>query len=180
MIRHGTEADFDEILSIINDAAIAYRGVIPADRWREPYMTKDELQSQIEAGVRFSVHVVDDGITGVMGVQAKEDVALIRHAYVRSSHQGKGIGSLLLRRLTEGATRPILVGTWSAATWAIRFYESHGFHLVTDERKNELLRKYWTVPDRQVESSVVLSMPGDDPTTRSIGAGPAVPQFDHD
>jgi N-acetylglutamate synthase-like GNAT family acetyltransferase len=156
MIRKGTEEDFEHILTIINDAAIAYKGVIPSDRWHEPYMTKEEFQTQIEEGVRFSCYVDNDEIIGVMGVQDKEDVELIRHAYVRTKQRKKGVGSLLLRALAEDAKKPILIGTWKAAAWAIRFYEKHGFRLVGEEEKNRLLKKYWTIPDRQVETSVVL------------------------
>ncbi|MGH9850214.1 MAG: GNAT family N-acetyltransferase [Blastocatellia bacterium] len=156
MIREGTDEDFEEIFNIINDAAMAYKGVIPPDRWHEPYMTKAELQAQIEDGVRFSCYVDDDEIIGVMGIQDKTDVALIRHAYVRTKQRKKGIGTLLLQELIKDAKKPILIGTWKAADWAIRFYEKHGFRLVEEEEKNRLLKKYWAIPDRQVETSVVL------------------------
>lgn len=156
MIRKGTAEDFEEIFNIINDAAIAYKGVIPPDRWREPYMTKAELQAQIEDGVRFSCYVDNDEIVGVMGIQDKAEVELIRHAYVRTKQRKKGIGSLLLRELIKDAKKPILIGTWQAADWAIRFYEKHGFRLVDEEEKNRLLKKYWAIPARQVETSVVL------------------------
>jgi N-acetylglutamate synthase-like GNAT family acetyltransferase len=156
MIRKGTEVDFDEIFTIINEAAIAYKGVIPADRWHEPYMSKDELRAQIEAGVRFSCYVDDGEVIGVMGIQDKADVELIRHAYVRTKERNKGIGSLLLQELIKEANKPILIGTWKAAAWATRFYEKHGFRLVEEEEKNHLLKKYWAIPDRQVETSVVL------------------------
>ena len=156
MIRKGTDEDFEEIFTIINDAAIAYKGVIPPDRWHDPYMTREELQAEIADGVRFSCYVDDDEILGVMGVQDRADVQLIRHAYVKTERRNKGIGTLLLRELIKDATRPILIGTWQAADWAIRFYERHGFRLVDDEEKNHLLKKYWSIPDRQVETSVVL------------------------
>ena len=156
MIRKGTDEDFEAIFEIINDAAIAYKGVIPPDQWHEPYMTKEELKAQIEDGVSFSCYVDDDGIIGVMGVQDKPDVKLIRHAYVRTGRRNKGVGTLLLRELIKGSTKPILIGTWEAAGWAISFYEKHGFRLVDEEEKNRLLKKYWAIPDRQVESSVVL------------------------
>ncbi|PYP88272.1 MAG: GNAT family N-acetyltransferase [Blastocatellia bacterium AA13] len=156
MIREGTDKDFEEIFTIINDAAIAYKGVIPPDRWHEPYMTKEELQIEIEDGVRFSCYVDDDEIVGVMGIQDKVDVELIRHAYVRTKQRNKGIGTLLLQELIRDTTRPILIGTWKAADWAIRFYEKHGFRVVDEEEKNRLLKKYWNIPDRQVETSVVL------------------------
>jgi N-acetylglutamate synthase-like GNAT family acetyltransferase len=156
MIRRGSEEDFDEIYSIINDAAIAYKGVIPADRWHEPYMTKDELRVQLEDGVRFLCYVDNDEILGVMGIQDRGEVNLIRHAYVRTQRRKSGIGSLLLLELISSSTKPILIGTWKAAHWAIRFYEKHDFSLVNDQEKDMLLKKYWVIPDRQVETSVVL------------------------
>ena len=149
MIRKGTDQDFEEIFNIINDAAMAYKGVIPPDRWHEPYMTKEELQTQIEDGVRFSCYVDNHEIIGVMGIQDKTDVELIRHAYVRTKQRNKGIGTLLLRELIRDSTKPILIGTWKAADWAISFYEEHGFRLVDEEEKNRLLKKYWAIPDRQ-------------------------------
>jgi N-acetylglutamate synthase-like GNAT family acetyltransferase len=157
MIRMTTDEDFEEIFNIINDAAIAYKGVIPPDRWHEPYMTREELQSQIEDGVLFSCYVDDDEIVGVMGIQDKSDVALIRHAYVRTKQRKKGIGTLLLQELIKDIRKPVLIGTWKAADWAIRFYEKHGFRLVEDEEKDRLLKKYWAIPDRQIETSVVLA-----------------------
>jgi N-acetylglutamate synthase-like GNAT family acetyltransferase len=156
MIRNSTAEDFEEIFNIINDAAIAYKGVIPPDRWHEPYMTKEELRAQIEDGVRFSCYVDDDEIIGVMGIQDKADVALIRHAYVRTKQRKRGVGSLLLQELIKDAKKPILIGTWKAADWAIHFYKKHGFSPVEEEEKNRLLKKYWAIPDRQVETSVVL------------------------
>ena len=156
MIRKGTDEDFDEIFNIINDAAIAYKEVIPPDRWHEPYMLKEELKAQIEEGVRFSCYVDNNEIIGVMGIQDKTDVELIRHAYVRTKQRKKGIGTLLLRELIRDSTKPILIGTWKAAAWAISFYEKNGFCLVDEEEKNRLLKKYWAIPDRQVETSVVL------------------------
>ena len=156
MIRKGTDEDFEEIFNIINDAAMAYKGVIPPDRWHEPYMTKAELQTQIEDGVKFSCYVDNNEIIGVMGIQDKTDVELIRHAYVRTKQRNKGIGTLLLRELIKDSTKPVLIGTWKAADWAISFYERHGFCLVDEEEKNHLLKKYWAIPDRQVEVSVVL------------------------
>ena len=157
MIRKGNEEDFEEIFNIINDAAIAYKGVIPSDQWHDPYMSKEELHKQIEDGVRFSCYVDDDELIGVMGIQDKSDVELIRHAYVRTRQRNKGIGTLLLHELIKDAKKPILIGTWKAAPWAIRFYEKNGFRLVGEEEKNRLLKKYWTISDRQVEASVVLT-----------------------
>jgi N-acetylglutamate synthase-like GNAT family acetyltransferase len=156
MIRKCADEDFEEIFNIINDAAIAYKGVIPAARWHKQYMTKEELKAQISDGVRFSCYVDNNEIIGVMGIQDKTDVELIRHAYVRTKQRNKGIGTLLLRELIKDSTKPILIGTWKAATWAISFYEKHGFCLVDEEEKNRLLKKYWAIPDRQVETSVVL------------------------
>ena len=157
MIRKGTDEDFEEIFTIINDAAIAYKGVIPQDCWHEPYMTREELKEQIEDGVRFSCYVEDDEVIGVMGIQDRTDVDLIRHAYVRTQRRNKGVGSLLLRELIREAKKPILIGTWKAAEWAIRFYEKHGFSVVDEEEKDRLIRRYWAIPERQIETSVVLA-----------------------
>jgi N-acetylglutamate synthase-like GNAT family acetyltransferase len=156
MIRKSTDEDFEEIFNIINDAAMAYKGVIPPDQWHEPYMTREVLKAQIEDGVDFSCYVDGDEIIGVMGIQDKGDVALIRHAYVRTKRRNSGIGTLLLRELIEGSTKPILIATWKAASWAISFYEKHSSSLVDEEEKDRLLKKYWAIPDRQVETSVVL------------------------
>ena len=157
MITKSEHKDFDAIYEIINDAASAYRGVIPADRWHEPYMTKEELAKQIEEGVQFWKYSEDDKIFGVMGIQFKRDVTLIRHAYVRTLERKKGIGSKLLQQLCSAETKPILIGTWADAKWAIKFYQKHGFRLLPEEEKNKLLRKYWSIPIRQIESSVVLA-----------------------
>ncbi len=157
MIRPCVGSDFDDIYRIINSAAIAYKGVIPADRWHEPYMSKQHIQEEIDAKVKFHGWVDMDGaIKGVMGIQDVRDVTLIRHAYVLPSFQHEGIGSALLDHLLRIAGHPVLVGTWKAATWAVAFYEAHGFRLVNDCTKNELLKTYWSIPDRQVETSVVL------------------------
>jgi GNAT superfamily N-acetyltransferase len=136
MIRKGTDEEFEDIFNIINDAATAYKGVIPPDRWHEPYMTREELKAQVEDGVRFSCYVANNEIIGVMGIQYRADVELIRHAYVRTKQRNKGIGTLLLRELIKDSTKPILFGTWKAAHWAISFYEKHGFRLVKEEEKN--------------------------------------------
>jgi N-acetylglutamate synthase-like GNAT family acetyltransferase len=141
---------------VINDAAAAYRGVIPADRWHEPYMPREELLSEMRAGVKFFCIRRDGRVVGVMGLQHVADVALIRHAYTVSSQQHGGVGTLLLEHLKRQADRPLLVGTWKAATWAVRFYERRGFRLVSDEEKERLLRRYWNIPERQVAESVVL------------------------
>jgi len=157
MIRKCLENDFDAIYEIINDAAQAYKRVIPADRWHEPYMPQDQLQQEIDAGVNFWGLVENDRLTGVMGIQDKGDVTLIRHAYIRTALRNRGVGSQLLRQLEAMTSKPILVGTWAAATWAISFYEKNGYSLVSADEKNRLLKKYWNIPDRQVETSVVLA-----------------------
>ncbi|MFH0748974.1 MAG: GNAT family N-acetyltransferase [Candidatus Bathyarchaeota archaeon] len=157
MIRKLSLSDFDTILKVINDAAQAYKGVIPKDREKEPYMGADELIDEIESSVVFYGWVEEDKIVGVMGVQAVKDTTLIRHSYVLTKHQRKRIGRKLLEHLISLAnTTEVLVGTWEAATWAIRFYEEHGFKLVSSEEKDRLLRKYWDIPERQIETSVVL------------------------
>jgi len=156
MIRRCGDGDFEAIYGVINDAAIAYKGIIPGDRWHDPYMPREELREQIADGVQFSAYVDGDEIIGVMGIQDKTEVALIRHAYVRTQRRNKGIGTLLLKELIKDTTQPILIGTWKAADWAIRFYEKNGFRLVEEDEKNRLLRKYWKIPERQVETSVVL------------------------
>ena len=157
MIWRCGEEDFDEIWSIINDGAQAYRGVIPPDRWVEPYMSHEKLRDEIEDGVTFWAYDDNDDLVGVMGIQEVDDVTLIRHAYVRTQLQGRGIGAELLAYLLRLAASPVLVGTWAEAAWAIRFYEKYGFELVGSEEKNRLLRQYWKIPERQVETSVVLA-----------------------
>ena len=141
----------------MNAAAEAYRGVIPGDRWHEPYMSAHELDAEIAAGVVFWGYEADGALAGVMGIQPVRDVDLIRHAYVSPGVQRRGIGGVLLEHLMESAERPVLVGTWAAAEWAVRFYERHGFQQVTRERTAELLRRYWAIPERQIETSVVLA-----------------------
>ena len=160
MIRRCTETDFEAILAVINDAARAYDGVIPADRYHEPYMPAEELRGEIEAGVEFWAWEEDGAVLGIMGVQGVKDVALIRHAYVRNADQGRGIGGRLLEGLRGQTARPLLVGTWADAVWAIRFYEKHGFELTPAEEKAALLHRYWSVPKRQIETSVVLAERG--------------------
>jgi N-acetylglutamate synthase-like GNAT family acetyltransferase len=156
MVRPATQADFQRIYEIINDAAQAYKGIIPADRWHEPYMPQSELEEQIADGVRFNCYLEDNEIVGVMGIQDKGEVNLIRHAYVTTKRRGGGIGGILLRELVESSPKPILIGTWKAADWAIRFYEKHGFTQVSEEEKNRLLKTFWNIPERQIETSVVL------------------------
>jgi N-acetylglutamate synthase-like GNAT family acetyltransferase len=157
MIRKCTEADFETIYEIINDSAEAYRGVIPADRWHEPYMSREQLKQEIDAGVSFWGFEEDGILTGVMGIQNKGDVTLMRHAYVKSRMRNRGIGSRLLKFLESKTEKPILIGTWADATWAVAFYQKHGCRLVSTVEKNRLLRKYWHIPERQIETSVVLA-----------------------
>jgi GNAT superfamily N-acetyltransferase len=147
------------IAAIVNAAAEAYRDVIPADRWHDPYMDAGELDLEIAAGVVLWGYDADGGLVGVMGIQPMGEVDLIRHAYVLPASQRAGVGSALLRHLRGLTGRPMLVGTWAAADWAIRFYRRHGFELVSPERKTALLRTYWSIPDRQIETSVVLANP---------------------
>jgi len=157
MIRECTEADIAGIDAIINDAARAYRGHVPDDCLHDPYMSRCELLHEIESGVRFSGWDDNGVLLGVMGLQDVQDVSLIRHAYVRTSAQGQGIGGKLLDHLIAEATRPLLVGTWAAATWAIRLYERHGFTLASEQEKDCLLAKYWKISERQRETSIVLT-----------------------
>jgi GNAT superfamily N-acetyltransferase len=158
-IRPCRDDDRAAILAIVNAAAEAYRGVIPADRWREPYMPPHELDGELAAGVAFWGYEADGPLVGIMGIQRVGDVDLIRHAYVSPGSQRRGVGGRLLDHLARSTSRRMLVGTWAAAEWAVRFYRRHGFELVTPEQKTELLRRYWTIPDRQIETSVVLANP---------------------
>jgi GNAT superfamily N-acetyltransferase len=156
MIRRCDAGDFDALFAVINDGAEAYRGKIPADCWNEPYMPAAELEAELAAGVVFWAYVQDQEIVAVMGLQDVADVTLVRHAYTRTAHQHRGLGSALLDHLRAQTPRPILIGTWKAATWAVRFYERHGFRLVSDAEKRVLLQRYWTVGERQIQESVVL------------------------
>lgn len=161
MIRACTEDDFAAILAVINDGARAYKGAIPADRWHEPYMGADELAGEIAAGIAFSGFwsrdTPEESLAGVMGIQPVRDVTLIRHAYVRTADQRRGIGGRLLVALGAATDRPLLIGTWAAATWAVGFYQRHGFRLIEGAEKDRLLQTYWSIPARQVETSVVLA-----------------------
>ena len=157
MIRPCGTRDFELIYDIINDGAHAYKGVIPKDRWREPYMSKNELQNEIDEGVAFWGYEENGSLVGVMGLQQVQDVTLIRHAYVRTSGQRRGMGAHLLSHLRELTRRPVLIGTWADAVMAIRFYEKHGFRIVRAHQKDHLLRRYWTIAERQIETSVVLA-----------------------
>src|ERR1022692_2435580 len=156
MIRHCTDSDVPEIFAIVNNAARAYQGVIPSDRWHEPYMPLAELKEEIAAGVKFWGYDDAGRLVGVMGIQPVKDVTLIRHAYVRTEMRSRGIGGKLLAHLQGQADGKILVGTWKAADWAVKFYRKHGFQLVSEEEKNRLLKTYWNIPERQIETSVVL------------------------
>jgi GNAT superfamily N-acetyltransferase len=157
MIVKCTPRDLEKIYEVINDAAIAYKGIIPSDRWHEPYMSAAELKRQIDEGVQFWAYIENDELAGVMGIQFKGDVTLIRHAYVRSNYRNKGIGGKLLAQLSSMSTTPVLIGTWADAKWAIDFYLKHGFRVLPRWEVNELLHKYWIIPERQIETSVVLA-----------------------
>jgi N-acetylglutamate synthase-like GNAT family acetyltransferase len=157
MIRRCDDQDFDLIWAIINDGAQAYRGNIPDDRWTEPYMSREKLQHEIDDGVVFWGYEDAGNLLGVMGLQQVRDVTLIRHAYVRTSSQKRGIGAHLLSHLRLVAKDPVLIGTWADALWAIRFYERHGFQIVSPKEKDRLLKQYWNIPERQIETSVVLA-----------------------
>ena len=163
-IRPCRNDERDAILAIVNTAAEAYRGVIPADRWHEPYMDSRDLDGEIAAGVVFWGYEADARLIGIIGVQALRDVDLIRHAYVLPCNQRRGVGCALLRHLRDLSAQRMLVGTWAAADWAIRFYQRNGFELVSPEAKTALLEAYWTIPDRQIETSVVLADPPLDET----------------
>ncbi len=159
MILESQKSDFNIIYEIINDASSAYKGNIPEDCWKEPYMTQEELHEQIADGVEFWCYHCEGTIVGVMGIQQKSDVTLIRHAYVKTIVRNKGVGGKLLRHLSTLTDKPILIGTWEDASWAIGFYIKNGFIQMTDIEKEQLLRKYWNIPLRQIESSVVLVSP---------------------
>ena len=157
LIRKFRDADLSAMLAIVNDAAQAYRGVIPADPWRDPYMPRDELAREIADGIIFWVAEEAGHLLGMMGIQDKGEVTLIRHAYVAPAMQKKGVGTRLLRHLEGLTSKPVLIGTWADASWAIEFYRRNGFAVVPDRDKDALLRKYWSVPARQRETSVVLA-----------------------
>lgn len=159
MIRRCDDRDFELIWTIINDGAQAYKGTIPADRWTEPYMSREKLQHEMDKGVVFWGYEKAGALAGVMGIQKVQDVTLVRHAYVRTGSQKQGIGGHLLFHLRTLTSGPILIGTWAAAVWAIRFYERHGFQMVSQHEKDRLLKRYWTIPERQIDTSVVLADP---------------------
>ena len=157
MIRKCNESDIDVIYEIINDAAQAYKGIIPEDRWHDPYMSLTELRQEILDGIIFWGLVDNHELVGVMGMQDKNEVVLIRHAYTRTARRNEGIGSRLLRHLESTTDKTILIGTWADATWAIAFYQRNNYHLLPVQEKEQLLRKYWTISERQIETSVVLA-----------------------
>jgi len=169
-IRRCREDEFEQILAIINQAALAYRGKIPDAQWHEPYMPASELAREIAAGVHFWGYEEDDLLVGVMGIQSVRDVDLIRHAYVLTDHQGQGIGGRLLEFHRSRTSRPMLIGTWSAAAWAIAFYQRHGFALLPPDETRRLLRTYWTISEGQADVSVVLA-----PETGNPGADRSAP-----
>src|SRR5258706_8995008 len=156
-IRPCLAADLPSMFAIINDAAQAYKGIIPADRWHDPYMPMDELRGQLADGIQFSGCESRGTLLGVMGIQDKGEVTLIRHAYVATAQRRKGIGEKLLKHLEASSAKPILIGTWQAATWAIGFYEKNGYRVFPRAETERLLRKYWSIPERQIETSVVLA-----------------------
>jgi N-acetylglutamate synthase-like GNAT family acetyltransferase len=157
LIRRSVDGDLPAMLAIINDAANAYRGVIPVDRWHEPYMPAKELAKEIADGVVFWVAEQEGRISAVMGIQDKGDVALVRHAYVASTTQRTGVGTAMLRHVEKLTDKPILIGTWASASWAVDFYLRNGFSLLPSSESSRLLKTYWSIPARQVETSVVLA-----------------------
>ena len=165
-IRQSSEADLPAMNRLVNEAALAYKRVIPADCWHEPYMPREEMAREIAGGVRFWVAEEDGRLLGIMGIQDKGEVALVRHAYVAPGTQRKGVGTTLLRQVEGLAAKPVLIGTWAAARWAIAFYLRNGYRLVGEEEKGALLRRYWSISERQAATSVVLA----DARWRSVGA----------
>ena len=157
MIRKLTNTNFQEIITVINEAASVYKDKIPTDRWKEPYMDLQELKEEVQRGIQFFGYIENNKLVAVMGIQPVNDVTLIRYAYTLTSQQRKGIGKKLLEHLlTLAQTKKVLVGTWETASWAVKFYEKHGFRLLSRENTNKMLKKYWNIPKRQVETSVVL------------------------
>jgi GNAT superfamily N-acetyltransferase len=157
MLRPCEPGDFEDMYTVINDGAQAYKGVIPTDRWHDPYMSRSALACEIKNKVLFWGIEQDRRLTAVMGIQDKGDVTLIRHAYVRAQYHRQGLGSTLLWHLEGMTAKPILIGTWTAARWAVSFYEKHGYVLLEEKEKVRLLKKYWSIPQRQVETSSVLA-----------------------
>jgi N-acetylglutamate synthase-like GNAT family acetyltransferase len=163
VLRLSGAADVEAMLAIVNQAARAYRGVIPADRWHDPYMSAEELRREIQGGVVFWVAEDQGRLVGIMGIQDRGDVVLVRHAYVAPTAQRSGVGTRLLRHVEALTDKPVLIGTWAAASWAIEFYRRNGFTVVSSSDKDRLLRTYWSIPERQVQTSVVLAK------SRSLG-----------
>jgi GNAT superfamily N-acetyltransferase len=159
MIHKIVNDDFEKVLAIINEAAVAYKGKIPEDCWKDPYMFAEELHEEFKSGVQFYGYIEKGAIIAVMGIQPVQEVTLIRHAYTISTQQRRGIGEILLKQLLSLVrTNRVLVGTWESAPWAIKFYQKHSFELLSRKETNSLLRKYWNIPERQVEASVVLEL----------------------
>jgi len=156
MIHKCTASDFERIYQIINNAAQAYKGNIPAEYWKEPYMSRDELRHELDEGIEMWGYEENGKLIGVMGIQHRQGVTLIRHAYVCTTRQNKGVGGKLLSYLMRLTEEPILIATWYNAVWAVRFYEKHGFRLVSKNEGNRLQRKYWSSPEIKVNASVVL------------------------
>jgi len=168
MIRRCTNTELDAMLSVINDAATAYKGVIPEDCWNEPYMSREELERELAADIVFWGYEENGRLLGVMGIQDRGPVTLFRHAYVRTAHRNSGIGTRLLRHLEQMTDKPILIGTWERAAWAVRFYEKNGYRVVSRAETNYLLRKYWNLPEIQIITSVVLADPQWDPASEGF------------
>lgn len=157
LIRQCRDSDLNAICKVINDGARAYKEILSENMWKEPYMLLAELQREVDSGIRFWGYEEDGDLVGVMGIQPIQDITLIRHAYVRTANQNQGIGGKLLESLRQQTARPILVGTWASAVWAISFYEKLGFRLISQDEKDQLLRKYWSISERQIQNSVVLA-----------------------
>ena len=157
MITEYTKSDISNILAVINDAALKYKGIIPDNCWHEPYMTERKLVNEFTNGVRMFGYKKNNILVGVMGIQKLKNITLIRHAYTLTSYQGTGIGKSLLQYLLEiNQNSCLLVGAWKDAAWAIKFYKKFGFVLHTKEKTKQLLKKYWRIPSKQIENSVVL------------------------
>ncbi len=170
MIRRCQNHDTLDVYAIINDAAQAYKGVIPPDRWHEPYMSLEELREEIRRGIEFWGYEEGGQLVGVMGLQRVKGTTLIRHAYIKREMQNRGVGGKLMRHLLERANGKALVGTWQAAGWAIRFYERYGFRLVSGAEKDQLLAAFWQISRRQIETSVVLAYKGFSPLTKPLAS----------
>ena len=157
MITKLTKSNIKKILYIINDAALKYKGIIPYNCWKEPYMSEEELLSEFSKDVKMFGFKMNNNLVGVMGIQKLVDVTLIRHAYILTEHQRVGIGKTLLQYLLRNHKDTcLLVGTWCDATWAIQFYKKFGFILHTKYQSALLLKKYWKISSKQIKNSIVL------------------------